>query len=64
MTVDTHGLKMRGLRKAAGATKLADSNDNRYVRIGYNLDTGDVLTDCKCGEPEYWQTLYNDPAVI
>ena len=43
MKVNTYGLTMRGLKKAAGET--IRYTDRGHVQISYDTETGDVLTD-------------------
>lgn len=40
MMINTHGLKMNGLRTASG--KTYDTPEGLYVEIFYNKDTGEV----------------------
>lgn len=44
MKIDTHGLKMVGLRKAAGYTENYPRESGKYVQISYDKSTGEVLT--------------------
>ena len=49
MKINTYGIKMNGLRKAAGKTKcLANCRDGCYVQISYDLDDGDIYTCFHC----------------
>lgn len=45
MKVNKHGLKMVGLKKAAGETKSLNPYDNGYVQISYDKRDGEVLAD-------------------
>lgn len=57
MKINTHGIKMNGLRKAAGATKcLASCRSGCRVQISYDCDDGDIYTcfHCDCnGHAQY-----------
>ncbi len=55
MKVNTHGLKMIGLRKAAGATKPTKGYyDGYYIQISYNIKTGEIHVN------EHWNLGHND----
>lgn len=43
--LNTYGLKMKGIKAAAGDTKYIDSAAGRYVQISYNEETGDIYSD-------------------
>lgn len=46
MKVNTHELKMNGLRKAAGETKdLTDYYSGHYIQISYDTATGKIYSD-------------------
>ena len=42
--INTYGLKMHGLRKAAGSTKTLTPYDGNRDQICYDTATGDVLS--------------------
>ena len=59
--VNTHGLKMVGLRKACHQTVDWDARSGGHTQISYNRDTGEIYTDDHIGQN--W-TEYHDPAVV
>lgn len=61
MTINTHGLKMSGLKKASGATVNWTVQSGGHTQISYDMDTGDVLTADHIGQS--W-TVYHDASVI
>ena len=64
MAVNTHGIKMIGLKKASGETQNYGSFDSRYDEIFFDKTTGEVWTrfHCDLGHNEY--TVYHDSNVI
>jgi hypothetical protein len=65
MKVNTHGLKMIGLRKVAGESKSTKGYyDGYYIQLNYNISTGELLTS------EHWSlgqnswSKYNDRDII
>lgn len=48
MKVNTHGIKMVGLKKAAGETKSLNGCNGCYVQISYDRADGEVLSDYHC----------------
>jgi hypothetical protein len=64
--VNTYGLVMRGLRKAAGATKsLRGPGYPHYVQISYDMATGDVLIDHHYTFHFHDEiTVYKSPSII
>ena len=60
-TINTHGIKMNGLRKAAHETKGLSPYGDIRTQISYDRDTGDIYTNDHIGEN--W-SQYHDPAVI
>ena len=68
MKVNTHGLKMVGLKAAAGDTKcLANCGgyySGHYIQISYDRVTGEILTTYLyfLGQNEW--SVYHDPNVI
>lgn len=63
--VDTHGLKMIGLRSACSDTKgLTGYYSGRYVQISYDLRSGEILTNyhVSLGQNSWMQ--YHDHDVI
>ena len=57
----THGLIMRGIRKASGETVDWDPRSGGYTQISYDMATGDIMTNDHIGES--W-SKYHDPDVI
>ena len=65
MKINKFGLKMRGLKTAAGESKcLRGHYDPRYIQISYNRATGDVITDEHYDLGHSWQTFYNNADII
>ncbi|MDR0889345.1 MAG: hypothetical protein LBM28_01700 [Oscillospiraceae bacterium] len=65
MTINTHGLKMTGLRKAAGETKcLRGAYDAGYVQISFDTATGEVLSDYHYDLGHNSHTRYHEDTVI
>ncbi len=65
MKVNTHGLKMVGLKEAAGETKeLKGFFDPGYVQISYDTESGEVLSDYHYNLGHNDWTRYHDPNVI
>lgn len=62
--INTNGLKMTGLRKAAGETKnLRGYYDASYLQLNYDTVTGEVWTDYFCSLGQNSWTEYHDAAV-
>lgn len=59
--VNTHGLKIKGLRSACGDTCNYGDYDNRYHELFYDRSTGEVWTVFRYGNS--W-TEYHDKNVI
>jgi len=63
--VNTHGLKMIGLKKAAGETKgLTNYYSGHYVQISYDKVTGEIISDYHYSLGQNWWTQYHDSNVI
>ena len=64
MKVNKHGLKMIGLKKAAGYTENYGVYSGHYVQISYDCKTGEVLTayHYSIGHNEW--TVYHDSNII
>ena len=65
--INTHGLKMVGLRKASGDTRDYDRDfyaRSCYIQISYDRDNGEIITDLHSDWGRTWETHYHDPAVI
>ena len=64
-TINTHGLKMHGLRKACSESKnLTGYYGGQYVQISYDTADGDVLSDYHVSLGQNSWTQYHDPSVI
>jgi hypothetical protein len=59
--INTHGIKINGLRKAAHETKGLSPYGDVRTQISYDRDTGDIYTNDHIGDD--WSRYY-DPAVI
>lgn len=64
-TINTHGLKMHGLRKACSESKnLTGYYSGQYVQISYDTACGKVLSDYHVSLGQNSWTQYHDPSVI
>lgn len=64
MTVNTHNLKMIGLKKASGETRNYGDYSDRYDEILYNLATGEITTRYHVSLGQNSWTQISDPDVI
>lgn len=68
MKVNTHGLKMVGLKEAASETKyLANCGGylgGHYVQISYDRVTGEILTNYHCSLGQNEWSAYHDKDII
>ena len=65
MTIDTHELKMTGLKAAAGSTKdLTGYYSGLYEELFYDRSTGEVWTVRQWSLGHNTWTVYHDPDVI
>lgn len=63
--IDTHGLKMTGLRKICSDTKgLGGYYSGEYVEIFYDLSTGKVWGEYQYSLGQNSWTRYDDASVI
>ena len=63
--VNTHGLKMNGLKKAAGETKdLKGYYSGSYIQLSYDLDSGDVITDYFYSLGQNSWKVYHDDSIL
>lgn len=60
--VNTHGLKMVGLKMASGNTGC--TTPNAYDELFYNRSTGEVWTVFQCSIGHNSWTVYHDPSII
>lgn len=65
MKTNTYGLKMTGLRKAAGETKgLTGQYSGHYVQISYDRSTGEVVTNYHYSLGQNSWSQYHDSNII
>lgn len=64
MKIDTHGLKMIGLRKASGFTENFNFASGQYVQVNYNKATGEVLTTSHISRSDNSHKEYDDENII
>lgn len=62
--INTHGLKMVGLKKASGNTRNYGYYSDKYDEIFYNRSSGEVWTVFQCSLGRNSWTEYHDPDVI
>ena len=64
MKIDTHGLKMIGLRKASGFTETYSLASGMYTQISYDTATGEILPTFHYSYGYNSWTEYHDDSVI
>lgn len=64
MKVNTHGIKMVGLKKAAGETKHLNGCNGCYVQISYDRADGEVLADYHCSLGHNSWSQYRQSSII
>ena len=62
--VNTHGLKIVGLRKASGNTENYGYYSGLYQEIFYDKATGEVWTIMQISLGQNSWTVYHDPEVV
>lgn len=62
--IDTHGLTIKGLKKASGETKDYGCYSNEYQEIFYNRTTGEVWTVYQYSIGQNTRTNYDDANII
>lgn len=62
--IDTHGLTIKGLRKASGETSDYGAYSAMYSEIFYDRATGEVWTVLQCNLGQNSWTEYHGPDVI
>lgn len=62
--VNTHGLKMIGLKKASGSTENYGYYSGMYDEIFYNVETGEVWTVFQCSLGHNSWTEYHDENIV
>lgn len=61
--INTHGLMIKGLRKASGETRCY-SDAASYDEIFYDRSTGEVWTRYQCSLGQNSWTSYNDTNIV
>ena len=64
MSINTHGIKMRGLKEASGYTQNYGPYSGSYVEIFYDKSNGDVWGVFQHSLGQNSWTVYHDPDVI
>ena len=62
--LNTHNLKIKGLKKASGKTINWNPRSGGYTEIFYNRDSGEVWTVDQVSLGHNSWTKYDDPAII
>ena len=62
--VDTHGIKINGLKKASGNTENYGYYSGKYDEVFYDRKTGEVWTVSRYSLGQNTWTVYDDPNVI
>lgn len=62
--VNTHGLKIKGLKKVSGETENYGEYSSMYAEIFYDRATGEVWTVHQCSIGHNTWTEYHDENVI
>lgn len=62
--VDTHGIKIKGLKKASGNTENYGYYSGKYDEVFYDRKTGEVWTVSRYSLGQNTWTVYDDPNVI
>lgn len=62
--INTHGLKIVGLKKASGRTDDYGYYSGIYDEIFYDRATGEVWTVSQCSLGQNWWTEYHDANII
>ena len=64
MKINTHGLTIKGIKKASGETCDYGYYSGEYVEIFYDRSTGEVWTKYQYSLGHNWWTQYDDPDII
>lgn len=64
MKLDTHGLRMKGLKKASGETSNYGHYSPQYMEIFYHKQTGEVWTKFQYSIGHNTWTQYDDTDII
>lgn len=62
--INTHGLKINGLRRVSGETGGWPAHSGGYDEIFYNRETGDLWTVPQVSLGRNSWTVYHDPNVV
>lgn len=62
--VNTHGLKLKGLKKASGATENYGYYSGMYDEVFYDTKSGEIWTVFQSSYGQNSWTEYHDPSVI
>lgn len=62
--VDTHGIKIKGLKKASGNTENYGYYSGKYDEVFYDRKTGEVWTVSRYSLGQNTWAVYDDPNVI
>lgn len=63
MTINKHGYKMTGLRKASGETRSYPDSGS-YDEIFYDRKTGEIWTRYQCSLGQNSWTQYDSPDIV
>lgn len=64
MKVNTHGIKMKGLKKSSGATQNYGFYSGKYDEIFYDKSTGEVWTVFQCSLGHNSWTEYHSKDIV
>lgn len=64
MAINTHGLKMVGLKKASGSTENYGYYSPAYNELFYDKSDGKVWTVYQYSIGHNWYTVYHDDNII
>ena len=64
MAINTRGLKMYGIKFAAGKTAKANANKGIYTEISYDRYSGEVYAMNHCDPSGSTRTLYPNKGVV
>ena len=62
--LDTHGMKIKGLKKASGETCELGDYSASYIEVFYDLRTGEVWTAYQYSLGENSWTEYNESSIL
>lgn len=66
MAINTHGYKMKGLKKVAGETKSLTGGyySGHYLQLNYNRSTGELFTNFHCSLGQNSWSVYHDKNIV